>query len=243
MFDRTDRSRGVPLLVFRRASAVALAVLAHSSRAQEKPKPIRVLLVLGGCCHDYDKQKDILAKGIVERANVDVTISFYEIKENKGKEKLNPVYEKADWSKDFDVVIHDECDATVTDEAAIANILKPHKEGLPGLVLHCGMHSYRTKGWNNKSAPPTPWFEFTGMPSTGHGAQLPIQISFVDKESPITKGVEDWTTGNEELYNNAIGKPLDTAKPLARGKQTSKAKDGSLKTDEYVVAWSNTYNG
>src|SRR5947207_5767460 len=156
------------------------------SFAQPAAKPIRVLLVTGGCCHDYAKQKDILAKGLAERANVEVTISFYEIKENKGKEKLNPVYEKADWSKDFDVVIHDECDATVNDLAAVANILKPHKDGLPGVVLHCGMHSYRTKGWDNKSAPPTPWFEFTGLPTIRHGAQLPIAITFTDKQSPIT---------------------------------------------------------
>src|SRR5258705_515720 len=128
-------------------------------------------------------------------------------------------------------------------EAAVANILKPHKDGLPGVVLHCGMHCYRTKGWNNKSAAPTPWFEFTGMPSTGHGAQLPIAIAFDDKQSPITKGMEDWTTINEELYNNAIGKPLDTAKPLARGKQTIKSKDGKERVDDYVVAWTNEYNG
>jgi type 1 glutamine amidotransferase len=216
--------------------------------AQDKPsgggqKPIRALLVLGGCCHDYAKQKDILAKGLAERANVEVTIAFYEIKENKGKEKLNPVYANPDWSKGFDVVIHDECDASVNDEAAIANILKPHKEGLPGVVLHCGMHSYRTKGWNNKSAPPTPWFEFTGMPSTGHGPQQPISIHFTDDQSPITKGMQDWTTINEELYNNAIGKPLDTARPLAKGKQVVKSRDGKERTDETIVVWTNTYNG
>src|SRR3954463_3675810 len=138
---------------------LAALIAAPTSFAADAAKPIRVLLVCGGCCHDYAKQKDILAKGLAERANVEVTIAFYEIKENKGKEKLNPVYEKGDWSKDFDVVIHDECDASVKDEAAIANILKPHKEGLPGVVLHCGMHSYRSKGWPQS----TPWFDFTGL--------------------------------------------------------------------------------
>src|SRR3982751_317869 len=69
------------------AAAAALAFGGFVS-AQEKPKPIKALLVLGGCCHDYAKQKDILAKGIAERANVEVTIAFYEIKENKGKEKF-----------------------------------------------------------------------------------------------------------------------------------------------------------
>src|SRR4051812_15321163 len=129
---------------------LAALIAAPASFAADAAKPIRVLLVCGGCCHDYAKQKDILAKGLAERANVEVTIAFYEIKENKGKEKLNPVYGKADWSKDFDVVVPDECDATGKDEAAVANIPKPPKAGLPGVVLHCGMPSYRTTDWNKK---------------------------------------------------------------------------------------------
>ena len=79
----------------------------------------------------------------------------------------------------------------------------------------------------------TPWVEFTGLLSTGHGAQLPIDISFTDKESPITKGFENWRSIKEELYNNFTGKLLDTAKPLTRGQQ-GKA--------EAVITWTNTYN-
>src|SRR5262249_58778568 len=58
----------------------------------------------------------------------------------------------------------------------------------------------------------------------------------------ITKGMEGWKTINEELYNNSAGKLHETAQPLARGKQTYKTKDGE-KTDESIVAWTNTYNG
>ena len=132
-------------------TAVAALALAFGGFvfAQEKPKPIRVLLVCGGCCHDYAHQKDILAKGLAERANVQVTIAY---DDDKGTKHLNPVYEKADWAKDFDVVIHDECTADVKDEAAIANVLKPHMDGLPGVVLHCGMHCYRSAGFP-KSTP------------------------------------------------------------------------------------------
>lgn len=213
------------------ALLIAVFAFASPSFAQEKAKPIRVLLVCGGCCHDYKKQKDILAKGISERINAEVTIAY---DPDSGTKHLNPVYEKADWSKDFDVVIHDECSADVKDDEVVENVLKPHKDGLPAVVLHCGMHCYRSKGWPKS----TPWFDFTGLVTTGHGAQLPISISFVDKESPITKGMEDWTTINEELYNNAAGKLQDTAKALARGKQTNKGK-----TDDNVVIWTNLYNG
>src|SRR4051812_13467752 len=207
---------------------VVATAIGFASAANAQVKPIRVLLVLGGCCHDYAKQKDILAKGLAERANVEVTIAY---DDDKGTKHLNPVYEKADWYKDFDVVIHDECTADEKDEAVIEKILKPHKDGLPGVVLHCGMHCYRSMGWPKS----TPWFDFTGLPSTGHGAQLPIALHFTDTASPITKGMEDWTTIKEELYNNVAGGVLPTAKPLARGKQVSKGKDSKEKTDETVV--------
>ena len=108
------------------------------------------------------------------------------------------------------------------------------------MVLHCGMHCYRSEGWPQAV---TPWYELTGVRSTGHGAQLPISITFTDKESPITKGLADWTTIHEELYNNQYG-ILDTVQPLAHGKQTYKdRKTGEDKTDDDVVVWTNTYNG
>lgn len=200
------------------------------------PKPIRALLVLGGCCHDYDKQKDILVQGISARANVVVTVAY---DPDTGTKHLNPVYENADWAKGFDVVLHDECAADVKDLSAIQRILEPHRKGLPAILLHCGEHSYRSEGWPKL----TPWFEFTGLASTGHGPQLPISLSFVDKESPITKGMADWTTINEELYNNSDGKLLDTAKALARGKQTVKASNGAEQVSDTVTVWTNTYAG
>ena len=218
------------------AGLAALAVLSPLAPAadKEKPaadkpavKPLKALLVLGGCCHDYAKQQDILAKGISARANVEVTIAYDPDTTTK---HLNPIYANADWAKGYDVIIHDECSSDVKDLDVINNILKPHKGGLPGVVLHCGMHCYRSEGWPKEV---TPWFEFTGLQTTGHGAQLPIEISFADKESPITKGMENWTTVKEELYNNIAGKVLETAHPLARGKQGN---------DDNVCVWTNTYN-
>jgi putative heme-binding domain-containing protein len=196
--------------------------------AQTPVKPIRALLVIGGCCHDYAHQKDILTKGISERAHVEWTIAYDSDDTTRHK---NPVYDKPDWAKGFDVVVHDECSADVRDKAVVDTILKPHKEGLPGVVLHCAMHCYRTDGWNRRVA--TPWMQFTGLISTGHGAQRPIAVSFTDHEHPITKPLADWTTVNEELYNNAAGKLEATAHALARGKQGR---------TESIVAWTNTYN-
>jgi hypothetical protein len=208
--------------------SAAMFCLGQSGTARaEDEKPIRALFICGGCCHDYAKQKDIITKGISARANVEWTIAY---DPDNGTKHINPIYNSADWSKGYDVVVHDECSADVKDLGVINRILKPHREGLPGVVIHCGMHCYRSAGFPDV----TPWFEFTGMQSTGHGAQLPIEIHFTDKESPILKGLSDWTTIHEELYNNSAGKPLDTAHALATGTQ------GKTKT---IVAWTNEYNG
>jgi putative heme-binding domain-containing protein len=197
--------------------------------AQESPKPIRALLVIGGCCHDYARQKDLLTKGVSGRARVEWTIAYDADDTTRHK---NPVYDKPDWAKGFDVVVHDECSADVRDKAVVDAILKPHRDGLPGVVLHCAMHCYRTDGWNRKVA--TPWMQFTGLISTGHGAQRPIAVTFIDRENPITKTLGDWTTENEELYNNATGKLESTAQALARGKQGR---------TESIVAWTNIFSG
>jgi type 1 glutamine amidotransferase len=199
-------------------------------------KPIRALLVLGGCCHDYTAQKDLLTQGIKERANVEFTISY---DPDTGTKHRNPVYDSDEWYKNFDVVLHDECTADVKDTESVDRILKPHKAGLPAVVLHCGMHSYRSEGWPKS----TPWFDFTGLATTGHGPQLPIAITFTDPNSPITKGLQNWTTVNEELYNNSNGSLHPTAKALAGGKQTRTSAGGETKVDESVVVWTNTYNG
>ena len=208
----------------------------RAAQGEDHGKPIRALLVVGGCCHDYAKQKDILTQGISARANVVWTIAY---DPNTTTTHKNPVYDNAEWAKDFDVIVHDECSSDVKGMEVIDGILKPHREGLPAVVLHCGMHCYRSEGYPKEV---TPWFEFTGLQTTAHGPQLPIAIHFVDDGSPITKGLADWTTIKEELYNNITGKVLDTAHVLARGSQTL-TRDGKKTTDDYAVVWTNLYRG
>jgi len=194
--------------------------------AAAAPAPLRILLVAGGCCHDYINQPAIMKKALEERANVTVDI----FTSANGTSTTHEIYKTADWAKNYDLVIHDECSADITDMAIINNILKPHADGLPAVVLHCAMHSYRTAGWNAGAM--TPWFEMTGLQSSAHGAQLPIALNFFNKQSEITKGMASWTTINEELYNNYAGGVLPTATPLVYGKQGA---------DETVVVWTNIY--
>ncbi len=144
---------------------ILVMVIAGSAAAQDarkttgaKNRPIHALLVTGGCCHDYDRQKLILSRGVSARANVVWTIA------RQGGSTTNakiPLYQDRDWSKGFDVVVHNECFASVKDKEFVANILRPHREGLPALLIHCAMHCYRTGD--------DQWFEFVGVQSPGHG--------------------------------------------------------------------------
>src|SRR5688500_17297182 len=132
-------SRNFALMVLLMIMGLAPA-WAEGQTKQEKGKAIRALLVIGGCCHDYARQKEILTAGISARANVQWTIAY---DADKSTRHRNPVYDRADWAKGFDVIVHDECSADVRDKESIDRILAPHREGLAAVVLHCGMHSFR----------------------------------------------------------------------------------------------------
>lgn len=214
-----------------------------ASQAADAVKPLKVLLVLGGCCHDYEKQQYLLSEGITSRVNAEVEIAYS--KDETPKATFS-IYEKADWAKPYDVIIHDECSADVTDETTLKHIFDAHKDGVPMVALHCAMHSYRTTEVGKplkEGEKGAEWFDLLGLQSSGHGPQKPIAISYVDKKHPITIGLDDWTTGNEELYNNVHGikgnfKNWRNAQPLAEGKQGEGDKPGQNHT---VVAWTNLY--
>jgi len=185
-------------------------------------RPLRALLVCGGCCHDYPVQKDVLKRGIEARARVIVdTVQQGGV----SKESQIPLYANRDWAKGYDVVIHDECFGAVADTNWISQILAPHRTGLPGVNLHCAVHSYR-------AAPGDLWQEYLGLRSMKHGKAAPILIRTVENQHPIIRGLgwRDWLTGNEELYNNV--KVFPSATVLQRGAQGD---------DDCAITWVNRY--
>ncbi len=204
-------------------------------------KPLRVLLITGGCCHDYKQQKDVLKRGLEERANVVVTQIH---SDDKSTAPPLAIVGNPDYAKGYDVIIHDECASAISDPGVIQGILAPHRSGMPAVNLHCAMHSFRIGNPIEKAAPGSDramWFEYLGLQSSGHGPQLPIAIHFTEKEQPIIRGMSDWTTINEELYNNI--QVLPTATPLASGKQTLTDKSGRAKESNFVCVWVNDYHG
>jgi type 1 glutamine amidotransferase len=202
--------------------AVGWMMAVASGVSASEPRVLRALLVCGGCCHDYPVQKDVLKRGIESRARITVeTVQ----QGGTSKESRIPLYDNPDWAKGYDVVIHDECFGAVADTQWISRILAPHRAGLPGVNLHCAVHSYR-------AAPGDLWQEYLGLRSMKHGKATPIRIRTVDPQHPIIRGLgwRDWLTGDEELYNNVMVFP--TATVLQRGAQGE---------DDCAITWVNRY--
>jgi type 1 glutamine amidotransferase len=202
---------------------IFIALLAFTKVvAAEDPKPLRVLIITGGCCHDYDHQGQILAHGIKERCNAACTV-LQEI-DNGTAAKIS-LYENPNWAKGFDVVIHDECFSDAKEIEWMEKILKPHKEGVPAVMLHCAMHCYR--------APTDEWFKFAGITSPGHGSHYAYEVKNLKPAHPIMKGFgEKWQTPKEELYY--CDKVWPNATPLGEAFSTNR------KANQTCI-WTNMY--
>ena len=77
---------------------LALAVTCvTSARAEEKTK-LKGLIVVGGCCHDYERQKTILSEGMSQRVNIEWDVFHGP----NGRDTKLDVYKKNDWIKPYD---------------------------------------------------------------------------------------------------------------------------------------------
>lgn len=160
--------------LFLLAALLAGFILTSSAAA---PKPLRVLLFAGGCCHDYAVQHLILKEGLEARAHIEVDAIHSSDRSTKA---TFAAYEKPDWANGYDAIVHDECSADVKDVAYVNNILAAHRAGIPAVNLHCAMHSYRVGNISQPVVPGSPdalWFDLLGLQSTGHGPQEPIQLT------------------------------------------------------------------
>ena len=121
-------------------ACIAVSLIPNVNAADDSDKKLKILLVAGGCCHDYPEQTKLLKEGLEKRINSEVTVVLSSDTSTKATFKI---YESDDWAKGYDVVIHDECSANVTDKPYIDRILNAHRNGTPAVNLHCAMHSYR----------------------------------------------------------------------------------------------------
>ena len=189
-------------------------------------EPLHALFITGGCCHDYAAQKKILTEGISARANVTWTILHEG--DNSDKDVKFSIYEKPDWAKGFDVIVHDECSGQLTNVDWVEHIAKAHSEGgVPAVVLHCSMHSYRF-------AKTDEWRKVLGVSSYQHQPRRPVEVVNIKPDHPVMKGFPaKWQDDPDELYE--IKKVWPTCTPLAES-LTPKKED-----DKHTCIWVNTY--
>jgi len=205
-----------------RSLLLALVVSAATvSPAAEAGKPLEVLYITGGCCHDYEGQKKVITQGLAQRARINCTVIH---EGGSSTDHKVSIYSKPDWAKGYDVVFHNECFAGVKDPEFLKLILAEHRKGVPAVLMHCAMHCYRIGNDD--------WFEFCGIKSPGHGAHYDYTANLVT-DHPILKGLpKEWKLPKEEMYY--CDKLFPSAKPLAE------AMSRERKSNQTII-WTNDY--
>ncbi|MFT5467274.1 MAG: type 1 glutamine amidotransferase [Verrucomicrobiales bacterium] len=210
-------------------AAAGLIFTARSSAEDEKKlytgEPIKALLITGGCCHNYVFQATTLLAATQKKADIEWAV----INEGgNGTEAKIKFYDDPDWAKNYDVVIHNECFANTTDPEYIRRITEAHKAGVPAVVIHCAMHTYRAAEIDD-------WRKLLGVTSKHHEHQSEYPVKIIATDHPIMKGFPtDWTTPKDELY--VIEKLWESATALATSvsEKTGKAQP---------VVWVNDFEG
>jgi len=171
-------------------------------------QPLKALILTSpGVYHNYEQQTWDLGRGIADRINVRFDVSLAE--EERWK--------TTDFSEGYDVLIYNICMADNKDAELIANLRRQtEKLGVPALVIHCTMHSFRETNL---------WWPMFGLQSKTHEPLRALKQVQEDAH-PILSGIPlEWTLANDELYINLQfdGQPL----------LSSAGEDGK----SHVTAW------
>lgn len=191
----------------------------------ETAKPLKGLLITGGCCHDYENQKQIITQGLSQRVNITWDVVH---EGGTGREHKISVYKEPGWAKAYDVIVHNECFGGVTDDAFVQSIAAAHHAGVPGVFIHCSLHSYR-----NAQVGADAWRELIGVTSRSHEKKRALKVVNLNADHPVmTDFPRQWMSPNGELYK--IEKHWPNCIPLAKafGEDTEK---------DHTVIWLNTF--
>ncbi len=208
-------------------AAILVSVLCSSAVRADQPKKsdsIKILLITGGCCHDYDFQAKAMQIALKERG---VSAVWTVVNEGgKGTQAEIELYNKPDWAKGFDVVIHNECFANTKKPEYIRKITKPHHEGTNAVVIHCAMHTYRAAEIDD-------WRQLLGVTSRRHEHKSNYPIKVVAADHPIMAGFPtNHVSAKDELYLIEKVWPNTTVLATSVSEKTGK---------EHAVFWTNTY--
>ncbi len=207
-------------------SLIYLAILfttLQSCSVVRHQKPLQVLLITGGCCHNYPFQTQKLQEGLAKFTEAKWTV----INEGgTGTDAMISLYDNKNWAQGYDVVVHNECFADTKSTEYIKKITEAHHAGIPAAVIHCAMHSYRQATIDD-------WREFLGVSSNHHDHQSNYPVKKTENDHSILKDMPDnWSTPMDELY--IIDKIWPNTTVLAT---SVSERDGKT----HPVIWTNTY--
>lgn len=175
---------------------VALAWMLFCSATASAAAPLKALILTSpGVYHDYEVQTLDLAYGIARFANVRFDVSLAEIDR----------WTTTDFAQGYDVLIYNICMADNTDAQLVANLRRQTETlGVPALVLHCTMHSFRETDL---------WWPMYGLQTKEHE---PLRALPQVQHGPhaILAGIPTpWIVQDDELYLNLqfSGQPLLTS--------------------------------
>ncbi|MEQ9409041.1 MAG: ThuA domain-containing protein [Fuerstiella sp.] len=171
---------------------VLLTLVSYSASVRADAGPLKVLIITGGCCHDYPFQTKAIQKAAKARG---VQVDWTVVNEGgTGTAAEIDFYDNRDWAQGFDVVIHNECFAKTTNEDYIRSITRPHHEGTNAVVIHCAMHTYRDAKIDD-------WREMLGVTSRRHEHKSHYPVRNASPDHPAMKDFpKEWTTPSDELY-------------------------------------------
>ena len=200
------------------------AAVGSSNHADPSGSAVDVLLVTGGCCHDYEFQTKAMQLALKEYG---LKVRWTVVNDGgTGTEAEIKLYDSPDWASGFDVVIHNECFAKTTDPEYIRRITTAHHAGVDAIVIHCAMHTYRDAEIDD-------WRQFLGVTSRRHDHQSRYPVKVLKAEHPIVASIPDgYVSATDELY--VIEKTWPNTTILA----TSQSEKTKM---DHPVFWLNRY--
>lgn len=183
------RFRLLPVIA---AGAVLVAVdVGGQDAGGGEPPPIKALLVSGGVSHDYATRTKILVQGIRERLvrKIEWVVRLEAVGESDAR---IPLFASPQWAEGYDIVVHDHCFPRVKDPVYVDRVLAPHRAGVPAVMLHGTMMSFRTGDDR--------WFDFTGVTTRAHEPARPLRVEPLPAGGAIAADFQFPALPGEELY-------------------------------------------
>jgi hypothetical protein len=200
-------------------------------------QPLKALMFVGGCCHDYKRMPGFLTQKVSRIASI-----TFDIRPMGSAQEMAAAFADPKFGEGYDVIVYDICFGEAWQDGDYDGALRAAAAGKPAVFMHCSMHTYRPPR-NTKDAQlkareaiaDAKWHALVGMDSRVHDKYQSFSTLKVEKDHPILKSFPDaWTTPGDELYNTV--KMMPTATPLLTAKSPSSGK-------VHTVAWVNVYQG